>query len=435
MPKLFIVSLGCPKNLTDAEVMAGELAASGWELTSQEEGADAALVNTCAFLGSAVEESEGEIRRLLALKARGRLKKVLVAGCLVEREKRKLLERFPGLDAAVGIHALAEAAQALETGRSFMAPAAGPLAAPRLKARLTAPHSAYLKVADGCDNRCAYCLIPSIRGAFRSKPLEALAEEAARLADSGAKEISLIAQDTTSYGLDLYKQPRLEELLRELLKIKGVAWWRLMYVYPERLSPGLLKLMRGSARVCRYLDMPLQHISDPVLKLMRRKSTESSIRAKLEELRRLMPDIAIRTNFITGFPGETDADFERLLGFVKEARFDNVGVFAYSREPGTPAASLPGQLPESVKKDRVEALVRAQSEVVDGFNAAMKGKTVEVLMDSPVFGRTYRDAPDIDGRLEVDAGRGPAPKAGDLVRVKITGATGYLRRGKLIIKK
>ena len=432
MPKLFIVSLGCPKNLADAEVMAGELAAAGWELTASEEGADAALLNTCAFLSSAVKESEAELRRLLALKARGKLSKVMITGCLVEREKQKLAQRFPGLDAVVGIHALAQAAKALEEGKTYILPAEGPLESPRLKARLTAAHSAYLKVADGCDNRCAYCLIPSIRGGFRSKPMESLMEEAGRLAGSGAVEISLIAQDTTSYGADLYGKPRLAELLGRLSRTPGVKWWRLMYVYPERLSRDLLLTMRDTRGVCRYLDMPLQHIADGVLKKMRRASTERSIKDKLEELRALMPDIALRTNFITGFPGETEADFERLLAFVKEARFDNVAVFPYSREPGTPAASLPGQVPERVKAERVEALIKAQSSVIDGINAGLKGKQAQVLMDSPLFGRTYRDAPEIDGRVEIDPGTGPRPKPGQLLKVKFTGASGYLRRAKLL---
>lgn len=432
MPKLFIVSLGCPKNLSDSEVMAGELAAAGWELVPSEEGADAALLNTCAFLGSAVRESEGEIRRLLRLKARGRLSKVLVAGCLVEREKEALLEKFPGIDALVGVSALSRAAEALETGGNYIIPADTRIDSPRVKARLTAPHSAYLKIADGCGNRCAYCLIPSIRGPFRSKPFESVIEEAARLAASGAAEVSLIAQDTTSYGLDLYGRPRLAELLKELVKIKGVRWWRLMYVYPERVTKELIAVMKASKGVVRYLDMPLQHVADPVLRRMNRASTSASIKAKIAELRRAMPDIALRTNFIVGFPGETGADFKKLLAFVRTAGFDNVGVFAYSREPGTAAAGFPGQVPEALKEERADALIRAQSGVVDAINAGLRGKTLELLMDSPRFGRTYRDAPEIDGRVEVEPGPGRAPKAGDFVKVKIVSAAGYLRRGRLL---
>lgn len=430
MPKLFIVSLGCPKNLSDAEVMAGELAAAGWELVPGEEGADAALVNTCAFLSSAVAESEGEIRRLLRLKARGKLSKVLVSGCLVEREKEGLLRRFPDLDALVGVNALADAARAVELGRSYILPATPHIDSPRLKARLTAQHSAYLKIADGCDNRCAYCLIPSIRGGFRSKPLESVVEEAQRLAASGALEISLIAQDTTSYGADLYGKPRLAELLRELVKIKSVRWWRLMYVYPERVTKELIAVMKAHKSVCRYLDMPLQHISDPVLKRMNRSSSARSIKAKIAELRRALPDIALRTNFIVGFPGETPADFKRLAAFVKTARFDNVGVFAYSKEPGTSAAGFPDQVPEAVKAERVDALVRAQSGVVDSINAGLRGKRLEILMDSPRFGRTYRDAPEIDGRVEVEEPPSGPLKPGSFVKAKIVSAAGYLRRAR-----
>lgn len=432
MPKLFIVSLGCPKNLSDAEVMAGELTAAGWELIAQEDGADAALINTCAFLGAAVEESEGEIRRLLALKAQGKIKKVIVTGCLVEREKERLSVRFPGLDALVGIHALSKAAAALDKRKNYILPADDLLFSPQHKTRLTAPHSAYLKIADGCDNRCAYCLIPSIRGAFRSKPVEALAQEAQNLADSGAVEISLIAQDTTAYGTDLYGRSRLAWLLNTLLKIKSVKWWRLMYVYPERLTPEVIGIMRANKSICHYLDMPLQHIADRVLKSMNRSSTERSITAKIAELRRAMPDIAIRTNFIVGFPGESQEDFMRLLAFVKKTRFSGVGVFKYSREPGTPAASFPGQVPESVKEERAQALIHAQSGVVDFLNSGLKGKYFEVLMDSPRFGRTYRDAPEIDGRVEILPGNTPPPRTGELIKAKMTDATGYQRRAKIM---
>jgi ribosomal protein S12 methylthiotransferase len=432
MPKLFIVSLGCPKNLADAEVMAGELAAAGWKLTPDEEGADAALINTCAFLGSAVEESEQEIKRLLALKARGKLSKVMVAGCLVEREKEGLMARFPGLDALVGINALSKAAEAVEQGKNYILPSDGLLASPRLKARLTAPHSAYLKIADGCDNRCAYCLIPSIRGPFRSKTVEALVEEAKNLAESGAVEISLIAQDTTAYGTDLYGRPRLAWLLNALLEIKSVRWWRLMYAYPERLTPEVIEIMRSHKSMCHYVDMPLQHISDRVLKRMSRSSTEKSIKTKIAELRKAMPDIAIRTNFIVGFPGETQEDFSRLLAFVKKTRFDNVGVFKYSAEPGTPAAAFSGQVPEELKEERAQALISAQSRGLDVINSELKGQKLEVLMDSPLFGRTYRDAPEIDGRVEIEPDKTKPHKAGDLVKARITEAIGYLRKGKAV---
>ncbi len=441
--KVFIISLGCPKNLTDAEVLAGQLASAGYELTTDEAQADVALINTCAFLNSAVKESEAEIKRFISLKKRGKISKIAVTGCLVEREKDLLLKKFPQIDAVAGINALDRINSALSGGNRCILPATIPLTAPKLKLRLTAPHTAYLKAADGCDNRCSYCAIPMIRGRFRSKPLEEVVEEARDLAASGAREISLIAQDTTSYGMDLYGRPRLYELLKKVLKLDGLDWLRLMYVYPEKLSPEILKLMRDQDRICHYLDMPLQHISDNVLKKMNRRSTQSSIRAKLASIRKFVPDIAFRTNFIVGFPGETEKDFNELSEFVAETGFDNVGVFAYSREPGTPAAKLSGQVPEKVKIERMNALISVQSVVVDAKNAAMIGKTLKVLMDSVDFGRTFRDAPEIDGKVQVTQVTGhksqvtgrklsARPKAGEFVNVKITGATGYLRRGTIV---
>ncbi|HOW88822.1 MAG TPA: 30S ribosomal protein S12 methylthiotransferase RimO [Elusimicrobiales bacterium] len=432
MRKLFIVSLGCPKNLTDAEVMAGRLAGAGFELTGDPEDADLALINTCAFLGSAVKESETEIKRLLDMKKRGRTLKVAVTGCLVERKKELLLRRFPQLDFIAGINALDSIASAVENGTRSLIPGTAPLAGSGTKVRLTAGHTAYLKVADGCGNHCAYCLIPSIRGPFRSKPVEAAAEEARALASSGAKEISLIAQDTTSYGADLYGRPKLYELLRELVRVPGIEWLRLMYVHPEKLSSRILRLIRDENKICRYLDMPVQHISDKVLRMMNRRSTERSIRGTIAAIRKAVPDMALRTNLIAGFPGESDEDFEKLIAFVKETEFDNIGIFAYSREPGTSAAGLPGQLPERVKKERMEALIEAQSRVVDRRNASLKGAVVKVLMDSPRFGRTFREAPEIDGGVEISgggSGRGKALRAGDFAEVRITGAAGYLRRG------
>ncbi len=437
--KVFIISLGCPKNLTDAEVMAGSLAAGGFELTTDESEADIALINTCAFLNSAVKESEAEIERFSSLKERGKLSKIAVTGCLAEREKNLLLTRFPAIDAVVGINALDRISSALNGETDYILPETLPLAAPKFKARLTAPHTAYLKIADGCDNHCSYCAIPMLRGAFRSKPMDDVVTEAGNLAASGAKEISLIAQDTTSYGIDTHGRPRLYELLKGLVRIPGIKWLRLLYVYPEKLPPELLKLMRDEKKICHYLDMPLQHISDNILKKMNRRSTERSIKAKIAAIRKFIPDIAFRTNFIAGFPGETEKDFARLRGFVAGAGFDNVGVFAYSRERGTPAAGLPGQVPETLKTARMNELINAQSGVIDRTNIGLIGETVQVLMDSGNFGRTYRDAPDIDGKVEVlpkPAGRGkkasPPPKAGDFVNVKITGASGYLRRGTII---
>ena len=461
--KVFIVSLGCPKNLTDAEVMAGSLAAAGFELTSDESLADVALINTCAFLSSAVKESETEIRRFISLKERGKISKIAVTGCLVEREKDAILRKFPQIDAVVGIHSLESINSAINGGERFIMSPAAALSAPKLKLRLTAPHSAYLKIADGCDNRCSYCAIPAIRGRFRSKTIEEAVAEAKDLAGSGAREISLIAQDTTSYGADIYGRPRLADLLKELVKIDRIKWLRLMYTYPERLSAEILRLVRDEEKICHYIDMPLQHAADSMLRMMNRRSTGRSIRKKIADIRKAAPDIALRTSFIVGFPGETEKDFEELRGLVAETRFDNVGVFTYSREPGTPAAGLPGQVPEKVKLARMNELVSVQSGIIDGINRGLAGRTVRVLLDSPAFGRTYRDAPDIDGKVEIITAaishkpeaiggkrkmadglkpaasgstvQGHALKAGEFVDVKITGTAGYLRRGIVVPAK
>lgn len=433
MPKLFIVSLGCPKNLTDAEVMAGRLAAAGLELTADEAEADVALINTCAFLGSAVEESEREIRRFIALKKRGKISRIAVTGCLPERARGALLAKFPQIDAVAGIHALEQIGSAVLGGERCMLPPVGKLSAPEFKLRLTAPHSAYLKIADGCDNRCAYCTIPAIRGPFRSKPQPDVVREAEDLIRSGAVEISLIAQDTTFYGADLCGRPRLYDLLKKLVKVRGLNWLRLMYIYPDRLSSDILRLIRDEEKLCHYLDMPLQHISDRVLKAMHRRSTSGSIRAKLDEIRRVVPDMALRTSFIAGFPGETEKDFRELRAFVAEAGFDNLAVFPYSREPGTAAAGLPGQLPARVKAARAKELIGEQSRAVDKINRGLNGRIVKVLLDSPVSGRTYRDAPEIDGRVEII--KNAARKAGEFVNVKITGAAGYVRRGTIVSGK
>ena len=431
MEKVFIVSLGCPKNLTDAEVMAGELLAAGYELTRNEEEADIALVNTCAFLSSAARESEMELERFLSLKKRGKLKTVAAAGCLGERLQGDILRRFPELDVVIGINALEKVVSALREKKAVLPPHDTGLYPPVFKARLTERHSAYLKIADGCDNHCSYCLIPSLRGRFRSKPMEAVIEEAQKLVSSGAKEISLIAQDITSYGADLYGRPKLFELLKHLIKTGGLEWLRLMYVYPERLTKNTLALMRDSGLICHYLDMPLQHICDGILKKMNRRSSERSIRRKIGEIRAQVPDIALRTNFIVGFPGETGKDFARLEKFVRETRFDNLGVFKYSPENGTSAASFPEQVADELKTERFNSLIRTQSGVIDDISSGLKGKSFRVLMDSHVFGRTYRDAPDIDGKVEVAevTSKRTEPKPGDFVKVKITGASGCTRRG------
>jgi len=425
--KTYIVSLGCPKNLTDTEEIMGTLQNAGIEIVTSEQDADALLINTCAFIKPAVTEAKAEIRRALKLKKNGRIKRVAVAGCLVQREGSALREQFPAVDAFIGIGSLEDAAKALKTGRDRFGKMPKTLASPKAKIRATMPHTAYLKLADGCNNRCAYCTIPYIRGPFRSKPLEEVVAEARALAEAGARELSLIAQDTTSYGQDLYGGSALCAAIKKIARIKEVRWIRIMYAYPERVTAELIALMAREPKVCRYLDIPLQHISDPVLRAMNRCSTEKLIREKIAALRAAMPDIAIRTNFIVGFPGETAQDFEKLKAFVRDMKFSNVGVFEYCREDGTPAAAMKKQVSTAVKKARAEELIGVQSRVVDALNKKLRGKVLDVMPDGERFGRSYMDAPDIDGGVVVDT---PKPlEAGKIVRVKITGGEGYLRRG------
>lgn len=427
MKKYQLISLGCPKNLTDAEELAWHLDSLGYALSSSGN-TDIAVINTCAFLKSAVKESEGVIEKYIALKKRGKVGKIIISGCLVEREREKLLEKYPEVDAIVGISSLSQIINSIKKNESYILPHSGRFQGGN-RLRLTLPHSAYLKIADGCDNRCSYCTIPAIRGGLRSKPEARIVSEAASLARSGAVEISLIAQDTAVYGTDLYGRPALKNLLKKLSKMKGVKWLRLMYMYPDGIDRELLNLIKDSDNICHYLEMPLQHISDPVLKRMNRRSSEKEIRKKLELIKKYVPDMAVRTTFIAGFPGETEKDFKKLLSFVKEAQFNNLAVFKYSREKGTPAFDYPEQVNANLKAERYAGLLRAQSSVVDGMNSGLIGREMEILMDSPKTGRTYMDAPDIDGSVEV---KGGDFKPGDFVKARITEALGYRRKAEAV---
>lgn len=431
--KIFIESLGCPKNLTDAEVMCGSLEQAGHTIVFNEEEANAALLNTCAFLKSARAEATYELRRLLKLKKEGKLKKVVMAGCLVQKNGKKLKQAYPDLDALIDIYSLECAPKAFKSKKFYCSEALAlgtadnktkhTLCAHKSKTRLTLPHSAYLKIADGCNNRCAYCLIPYLRGEFRSKPEDEILEEATDLAKSGAKEISLIAQDTTLYGKDLYGEYRLAKLLKKLVKIKSVKWWRIMYAYPERITEELVEVMKTYPSICHYLDMPLQHISDSILKSMNRLSTENTIKQKIKLLRKAMPDFAIRTNFIVGFPNETQKDFKKLLSFVRNGKLDNVGVFEFSPEAGTAAAVMKNQISAEIKRERASILIDEQSRFLRLINKKIIGKEIEVLLDTPSTGRTYADAPDIDGTVLLTK---PMPKmVGKFIKAKITKAEGY----------
>lgn len=430
--KFSIVSLGCPKNLTDAEEISSLASSSGYRLSTDEK-VEVAVINTCAFLKSAVKESESVIEEYVNLKKKGMIKKVIVTGCLVERARWKILEKYPEIDAVIGISSLGMLKEAL-SGQSFILGHEKKLFT-HSRLLLTKKHSVYLKISDGCDNRCSYCAIPSIRGPLRSKPLEAVVSEARALLENGAVEISLIAQDLTAYGMDIYGRPMLKELLKKLSGIKKTKWLRLMYVYPDLLDRELLEIIKDSGNICHYLEMPLQHISDQILKRMNRRSREKTIREKISLARKIIPDIAIRSTFIVGFPGESQRDFSRLLSFVKEAEFENLAVFKYSREKGTAAWHMGETVPALIKNERYKSIISAQSAVVERRNRAIVGREYLILADSQLSGRSYADAPEIDGRIETNF----IMKTGEFYRVKITGADGYIREaepaGKSALKR
>ena len=421
--KFSLVSLGCPKNLTNSEEFTARLLAKGHEFLLDPDGADVLIINTCGFIGSAVQEAEREIRAALKLKKQGHIQKVAVTGCLVERYKEQLAQKFPEIDLIFSIAAQDKIEQVLKKSGTLLSPLPKSLYLPEYKMSLTAPHTAYLKVADGCNNRCAYCTIPFLRGNYRSKPVEDILREAALMAENGVKEISLIAQDTTSYGQDLYGKPQLVSLLKKLLQNRAVKRLRIMYGYPHRVTEQLARLIAGTPRIFHYIDIPLQHIADPVLKRMNRHCDAAQIRRTLDMLKKRVPDISLRTNFIVGFPGETEADFKELLQFVQEYEFDNMGVFEYFREPGTTAHDLPHQIPQKLKQERRLRLEEAQSRVIDRINKRLRGTILEAIADGPTFGRTYKDAPDIDGQVTFTR---PVP-VGSIFKAKVVKTDGYKR--------
>lgn len=424
----YLISLGCPKNLTDSENFSARLLANGHNMVFNEDEADIIIINTCGFLSSAIKEAKENIKYALKLKKKGIIKKVAVTGCAVERLKEDLASEFKDADLFFSISKQDIIEKIINKKGFLFSPIQRELFMPEYKLSLTAPHSAYLKIADGCNNRCAYCAIPFIRGNYRSKTIEEIVKEAKLLAKNGAKEISLIAQDTTSYGQDLYGKPELVKLLKKLIKIKDICRLRIMYAYPHRVTSELADLMANEEKIFSYLDIPLQHISAGILKRMNRHCGPEKIKETLTMLKERVPNIAIRTNFIVGFPGETEADFKELLKFVKEYEFDNVGVFEFFREPGTAAYDMKKQIPAKIKKERALELNKVQSRVVDKINKQLVGSVVEVISDTDTIGRTYRDAPDIDGTLVFEK----PVKAGQIFRAKIIKAKGYQRVAKKI---
>jgi ribosomal protein S12 methylthiotransferase len=438
------VSLGCPKNLVDSERMLGKLARDGYALTPDADGADVVVVNTCGFIEPARQESLAVIREMLALKEQGRVGAVVVAGCLAERKKDELLQEVPGVDHIVGVFGREEITQVVtqtltspkrkrgadgQEQRSLFRPAPVRALDDTARLRITPRHYAYLKISEGCDRLCTFCAIPSMRGKHVTKPIEEVLREAKELIADGVRELIVVAQDTTYYGLDLYGRVRLAELLRELDALDGLEWVRVLYAYPMYFTDELIETLAGAKKVLPYLDMPLQHINDRCLKRMQRRVNRASTEELVGKLRRAIPGLAMRTTFIVGFPGETEAEFAELVEFVRASRFERVGVFPYSFEPGTPATRLDGHLSEEVKEERRGRLMEAQQEVAFRWSQEQVGRELDVIIDGPdpevpnhALGRSYADAPDIDGLVRV---KGKRLHAGDIVRAKVTGADGY----------
>ena len=420
--KFYLISLGCPKNLTNSEEFSARLLARGHKMVSSPDKADEIIINTCGFIASAVQEAKDEIRHALELKKQGIVKKVAVTGCLVERFKEQVAKEFPDIDTLFSIGAQEEIEKTLKTRGTLLEPLPSSLYLPEYKMSLTAPHTAYLKIADGCNNRCAYCTIPFIRGNYRSKPMEDIVREARLMTQHGVKEISLIAQDTTSYGIDLYGKVQFLELLEKLLKIRGLGRLRIMYAYPHRMTRDIARLMASTDKIFHYVDIPLQHIADPVLKRMNRHCDGAQIRRTLDMLKKEVPDISLRTNFIVGFPQETKKDFNELKKFVSEYEFDNMGVFEYFREKGTAAYEMK-QIPAKIKHERARELEEVQSRVIDKINKQLIGTTLEAIADGPDYGRTYKDAPDIDGKVTFTR----PVKPGTIFKARVVAAQGYER--------
>lgn len=443
MMKILFVSLGCDKNLVDSEVMLGELAGEGFSFTDEESEADLVIVNTCCFIGDAKEESIETILEMAELKKSGQIKALLVTGCLAGRYREEIQREIPEVDAILGvadIHSIAAAVKetlAGKPGNHIGENAEAPV--PRKRLVTTGGHYAYLKIAEGCDKRCTYCIIPKIRGNYRSVPMEELLEEARMLVREGVRELILVAQETTLYGVDLCGKKMLPELLRNLCRIQDLHWIRILYCYPEEITEELIEVIEREGKICHYLDIPIQHASDAVLKRMGRRTAKEDLRRIIEKLRKRIPDICLRTTLISGFPGESEEDFEELYRFVNEMEFDRLGVFAYSREEDTPAASLPGQIPEEVKEKRREELMELQQEIAFERAAQREGTVLEAVVEGylPEEGvyvaRTYMDAPNVDGYLFLTSERELV--SGNFVRAKVTGSSEYDLVGQEILEQ
>jgi len=437
-----MVSLGCPKNLVDAEVMLGYLGKDGYEITTNEQEADIIIVNTCSFIKEAKQESIDTILDLADRKHDGNCKLLVVTGCLPQRYQQQLAKELPEVDIFVGTGDYPKIAEIIAEKRGLEGQVhyiGDPnylydVEMPRMQS--SPRYYSYLKIAEGCSNCCSYCVIPSLRGGFRSRPLNLVMEEARRLVGGGVKELNLIAQDITVYGSDLPGGVTLETLLQELVQIAGLRWIRLLYAYPDGISDSLIQLIKNEEKICKYLDIPLQHISNPVLQRMNRRSSETQIRELVTKLRSEIPDIALRTSLIVGFPGETDEDFKKLCHFVEEVQFDRLGVFCYSKEEGTPAAEMPEQISERVKRERYKKLMQLQARLSFKRNRRLMETVEEVIVEGVseesellLKGRSSRQAPDIDGMVYITSGQA---NIGDIVRLKITDSSDYDLIGEIV---
>ena len=438
---ILFISLGCDKNLVDSEVMLGLLDKKGYQIVDSEEEADIIVVNTCCFIHDAKEESIQTILEMAEYKKEGKLKALIVTGCLAQRYQQEIIDEIPEVDAVLGTTSYDHIVEAVEealagNGHVVLEDVD---ALPDVKEKrlvTTGGHYAYMKIAEGCDKHCTYCIIPKLRGNYRSVPMEKLLAEAKDLADQGVKELILVAQETTVYGKDLYGEKSLHKLLRELCKISGIQWIRILYCYPEEIYDELIQTIKEENKVCHYLDLPIQHASDAVLKRMGRRTSKAQLVEIIEKLRKEIPDISLRTTMITGFPGETQEQHEELKDFVDEMEFDRLGVFTYSPEEDTPAATMTEQIPEEVKEDRQAELMELQQEIAFDLAEDMVGREVLVMIEGKVadenayVGRTYKDAPNVDGLIFINTDE--ELMSGDFARVRVTGALEYDLIGELI---
>ena len=439
--KILFISLGCDKNLVDTEVMLGMLASRGYEMTNDEQEADIIVINTCCFIHDAKEESIQNILEMAEYKKNGSAKALIVTGCMAERYRQEILDEIPEVDEVLGTTAydrILDAVDAALVGQhEVMTADLDALPLPETKRLVTTGgHFAYLKIAEGCDKHCTYCIIPKIRGNFRSVPMERLLKEAQDLAEQGVKEMILVAQETTLYGKDLYGEKSLPKLLRELCKISGIRWIRILYCYPEEITDELIQVMKEEPKICHYLDLPIQHANDTILKRMGRRTSKQELIDIVQKLRKEIPDICLRTTLITGFPGETQEQHEEVMEFIDTLEFDRLGAFTYSPEEDTPAATFEDQIDEEVKEDRQADIMELQQEIAFDKAEDMIGREVLVMIEGKVadenayVGRTYRDAPNVDGLIFINTD--VELISGDFAKVKVTGALDYDLIGELM---